>query len=144
MTEQTTKPEGQPKSGGQPKPEGQPRPGGQPKSGRQPNKPGGQKKNRSRSRGRGRKPNQEGGDHHDNRPPAIRLDENGEPLTQPEGIAETLSLYELQAAQVPELSVMADAYGLVELGALRKHELIFEILKVHARHLQNRNLLHGD
>jgi transcription termination factor Rho len=94
----------------------------------------GQKKNRSRSRGRGRKPNQDGHDHHDNRPPAIRLDENGEPLTQPEGIPETLSLYELQAAQVPELSKMADTYGLVELGALRKHELIFEILKVHACH----------
>ncbi len=97
-------------------------------------KPSGPKKNRSRSRGRGRKPNHDGSDHHDNRPPAIRLDENGEPLTQPEGIPETLSLYDLQAAQVPDLSKMADIYGLVELGALRKHELIFEILKVHARH----------
>ncbi|MBT3194637.1 MAG: transcription termination factor Rho [Verrucomicrobia bacterium] len=98
--------------------------------------PNGQRKNRSRSRGRGRKPNHDGHDHHDggNHPPPVRLDENGEPLTQPEGIPETLSLYELQAAQVPELSKMADAYGLVELGALRKHELIFEILKVHARH----------
>jgi transcription termination factor Rho len=92
-----------------------------------------QKKNRSRGRGGRRKPNH---DHHDNRnrEPVIRLDENGEPLTPPEGIPETISLYELQESQVPELSKMAEAYGLLELGALRKHELIFEILKVHANH----------
>jgi len=92
----------------------------------------GQKKNRPRGRGR-RKPNH---DHNDNRnrEPVIRLDENGEPLTPPEGIPETINLYELQESQVPELSKMAEAYGLLELGALRKHELIFEILKVHANH----------
>jgi len=92
-----------------------------------------QKKNRSRGRNGRRKPNH---DHHDNRnrEPVIRLDENGEPLTPPEGIPETISLYELQEAQVPELSKMAEVYGLLELGALRKHELIFEILKVHANH----------
>jgi transcription termination factor Rho len=92
-----------------------------------------QKKGRSRGRGRGRKPNHDG---HDNahREPVIRLDENGEPLTPPEGIPETLSLYELQEGQVPQLTEMADTYGLEELGALRKHELIFEILKAHAGH----------
>ncbi len=94
---------------------------------------GGQKK-RSRGRGRGRKSNHDGHDHHDggNREPVIRMDENGEPLKPPEGVPEPLSLYDLQAAQVPELSTMAELYGLVELGALRKHELIFEILKAHA------------
>jgi transcription termination factor Rho len=34
---------------------------------------------------------------------------------------------------VPDLKTMADGYGLTELGALRKHELIFEILKANAR-----------
>lgn len=43
-----------------------------------------------------------------------------------------LSLYELQEKSVPELHKMADGFGLVDLGALRKHELIFEILKAHA------------
>jgi transcription termination factor Rho len=100
------------------------------------NQQAGQKKNRSRGRGRSRKQNHDGHDHHDvgNREPVTRLDENGEPLTPPEGAPETLSLYDLQAAQVPELSKMAELYGLVELGALRKHELIFEILKAHAGH----------
>jgi len=44
----------------------------------------------------------------------------------------SLSLYELQNKSVPELHKMADECGLVDLGALRKHELIFEILKAHA------------
>jgi transcription termination factor Rho len=44
-----------------------------------------------------------------------------------------LSLYDLQNKSVPELHGMADSFGLLDLGALRKHELIFEILKAHAR-----------
>jgi len=51
---------------------------------------------------------------------------NGEPLPP-------LSLYDLQNESVPELHRRADKLGLVDLGALRKHELIFEILKAHAR-----------
>ncbi len=46
---------------------------------------------------------------------------------------EVLSLCELQEKSVPELNRIADKLGLVDLGALRKHELIFEILKAHAR-----------
>jgi len=45
-----------------------------------------------------------------------------------------LKLFELQQLTVPELVVMADEYGLRDLGALRKHELIFEILKSNARY----------
>jgi transcription termination factor Rho len=45
----------------------------------------------------------------------------------------SLSLYDLQEKAVPELHQMADELGLTELGAVRKHELIFEILKAHAR-----------
>ena len=45
-----------------------------------------------------------------------------------------LDLFELQQKQVPELKELAESYGLVELGALRKHELIFEILRCNARY----------
>ena len=48
-----------------------------------------------------------------------------------EGIV--INLYDLQKQSVPELDKMANDLGLVELGALQKHELIFEILKCHAR-----------
>ena len=44
-----------------------------------------------------------------------------------------LSLYDLQEKSVPELNEIADKFGLTELGAVRKHELIFEILKASAR-----------
>ena len=44
-----------------------------------------------------------------------------------------LDLFELQVRPVPELKAMADSYGMTELGALRKHELIFEILRANAR-----------
>jgi transcription termination factor Rho len=44
-----------------------------------------------------------------------------------------LSLFDLQEKSVPDLHKMADSFGLMDLGALRKHELIFEILKAHAR-----------
>jgi transcription termination factor Rho len=51
-----------------------------------------------------------------------------------------LKLYELQTQSVPDLLKMADSYGLTDLGALRKHELIFEILKANARYNGN---MHG-
>ena len=44
-----------------------------------------------------------------------------------------LDLSELQEQTVPMLLKMAEDYGLRDLGALRKHELIFEILKMHGR-----------
>ncbi len=77
-------------------------------------------------------------------PPA--LSPNGEPLdssaapadgaqqdARPRVNGQTLKLYEMQNLSVPELHKLADGYGLIELGALRKHELIFEILKANAR-----------
>ncbi len=45
----------------------------------------------------------------------------------------TLHLYELQQKSVPELNALAETLGLFDLGAMRKHELIFEILKANAR-----------
>ncbi|MCX6997861.1 MAG: transcription termination factor Rho [Kiritimatiellaeota bacterium] len=55
------------------------------------------------------------------------------PDQQPRGRGKRLDLFELQVQPVPELKGLADAYGLTELGALRKHELIFEILRANAR-----------
>ncbi len=51
----------------------------------------------------------------------------------PQGAARELKLFELQRQTVPELVSLADEYALRDLGALRKHELIFEILKANAR-----------
>lgn len=48
-----------------------------------------------------------------------------------EGIV--INLFDLQKMTVPVLDKMAASFGLVEIGALQKHELIFEILKCHAR-----------
>ncbi len=48
-----------------------------------------------------------------------------------EGIV--INLYDLQKMTVPQLDKMGADFGLVEIGALQKHELIFEILKCHAR-----------
>jgi transcription termination factor Rho len=55
------------------------------------------------------------------------------PVERPRGTAKVLKLFEMQPLSVPELHQIADSYGLVELGALRKQELIFEILKANAR-----------
>jgi transcription termination factor Rho len=55
------------------------------------------------------------------------------PQVKPENAPPDISLFELQEKPVPELVTMADAYGMEELGAVRKHELVFEILKAHVR-----------
>lgn len=55
------------------------------------------------------------------------------PPPRPQGEPRVLKLYELQTMSVPEVKAMGDSYGLLELGALRKHELIFEILRANAR-----------
>jgi transcription termination factor Rho len=71
--------------------------------------------------------------------PAPALDANGQPVEgapppqRPVGTAKLLKLFEMQTLTVPDLKTIADGYGLIELGALRKHELIFEILKANAR-----------
>ena len=60
---------------------------------------------------------------------------SGAPQQQdrPRGTGRTLDLSQMQVLPVPEVIKMADSYGLTDLGALRKHELIFEILKANAR-----------
>ncbi|MBM4143279.1 MAG: transcription termination factor Rho [Lentisphaerae bacterium] len=63
---------------------------------------------------------------------ARRKDET--PDAAPRGAkGDGLNLSDLQEKSVPELNEIADKYGLTDLGALRKHELIFEILKASAR-----------
>ena len=52
---------------------------------------------------------------------------------RPRGTGRSLDLSQMQVLPVPELIKMADSYGLIDLGALRKHELIFEILKANGR-----------
>jgi transcription termination factor Rho len=75
-----------------------------------------------------REPYQPGGD-----------DANAGPPSDSEAVAEqrqkgkVLSLYDLQNMAVPELQELADTLDLIDLGALRTHELIFEVLKAHAR-----------
>ena len=58
--------------------------------------------------------------------------EEFEPVAGETG-GKVLKLWELQAMSVPDLLTMADDFGLNELGAMQKHELIFEILKVNSR-----------
>ena len=48
-------------------------------------------------------------------------------------VGRRLNLHEMQTLPVPQLKEMADQLNLQDLGALRKHELIFEILKANAR-----------
>ena len=48
-------------------------------------------------------------------------------------VSNIINLFDLQEKSVPELNKLADSFGLSDLGALRKHELIFEILKINAR-----------
>ncbi len=45
----------------------------------------------------------------------------------------TLKLFELQKAEVPALKRLAEQYEVEEPAGLRKHDLIFEILKTHIR-----------
>ena len=72
-------------------------------------------------------------------PQGPSVDPNGQPTGEApppqrlQGTGKVLKLFELQTQSVPDLKGMADGYGLTELGALRKHELIFEILKANAR-----------
>jgi len=68
-------------------------------------------------------------------PPRADQPEGDQPVPQDETRkgGPALSLYDLQEKTVPELNEIADSFGLKDLGALRKHELIFEILKASAR-----------
>jgi len=45
----------------------------------------------------------------------------------------TLKLFELQVTEIPELKVLAEGYSIEDPAGLRKHELIFEILKTQIR-----------
>ncbi len=76
---------------------------------------------------------------HPNHPsPAMSMENdegNGQPPSAPAHpiVGKNLKLFELQEMTVPQLVTMADEYGMRDLGALRKHELIFEIMKTNAR-----------
>jgi transcription termination factor Rho len=57
----------------------------------------------------------------------------GEEAPRGEAPRPVLNLCDLQEKAVPELNGIADRLGLKDLGAMRKHELIFEILKAAVR-----------
>ena len=87
--------------------------------------------------------------HHDNRPPRPPLTPEEQAAREAQiaaqraaaeaaaaeraKMARVLKLNELQQLTVPQLKELADSYQLVDLGAMKKHELIFEILKANAR-----------
>jgi transcription termination factor Rho len=69
---------------------------------------------------------------------------SAQPPPRPVNALGSLSLYDLQSETMPELQARADKMGLQDLGALRKHELVFEILKAHTRQsgvVQSRGVL---
>lgn len=82
-------------------------------------------KNNNRNRQQGRNYNQQkgGGFSQANHMPA-----DG----QLKGEGVEMDLSQLQLLTVPELITMAEAYGLEDVASLRKHELIFEVLKANA------------
>ncbi len=91
---------------------------GRKKGARQKN--GGRSSNRHRPRKRDRIEEESGNGSQENQD--SRKPVNG-------NIPEKLCLHDLQDMAMPELRKMADKFGLVELGAVQKHELTFEILK---------------
>ncbi|NCA82876.1 MAG: transcription termination factor Rho [Opitutae bacterium] len=102
-----------------------------------------------RNRDRDRRPGGGGQPYHDHRPPRVPLTPEEEAARAAQQaaaraaaeaaaaerakMARVLHLTELQQLTVPQLKELADGYQLVDLGALKKHELIFEILKANAR-----------
>ena len=108
------------------------------------------RKNKNKqNRSRGRRPDQQRGHgyHQQRYAQQQGLDylqnSEGEPEVFPdpvEGEGKVLKLFELQQMEVPELHAIADEFEMQDLGALKKHELIFEILKANAR---QRGSMHG-
>ncbi|NCD33302.1 MAG: transcription termination factor Rho [Spartobacteria bacterium] len=80
--------------------------------------------------------NGNGGGNNGNNSNANANRDRGERLTPEERHAKEgclLEMSDMQGQTVPELLKMAEELGLQEVGGLRKHELVFEILKAHAR-----------
>ncbi len=62
-----------------------------------------------------------------------KISDTGKSIDNSKSNPDFLNLYDLQETSVPELNNLAVRLGLANLGALRKHELIFEILKESSR-----------
>ena len=78
---------------------------------------------------RGRQPRARGGNRQPEAP-TIPFEDKPE---LPEGVEPILRLYALQDLGIPELNDLAKKIGLEDLGALRKHELIFEVLRGYSK-----------
>jgi transcription termination factor Rho len=77
---------------------------------------------------------QQGGNGHP--PPAMHGHDGDEPeriSDSPARKMPTLKLFELQVMEIPELKSLAESYEIEDPAGLRKHELIFEILKTQIR-----------
>ena len=93
-------------------------------------KQGSRKKGGGKQQGRSGKKNKKGGGGGDHQKKNQNPNQN---IEAPDCKGITLELSTIQLTPVPELMQMATDFGLTEIGALRKHELIFEILKIHSR-----------
>ena len=77
-----------------------------------------------------------GGEYRDNRSDRDRRRERPsepEEPSVPKGEGPELKLFELQAQAMPVIMKMAESMGLEDVAGLRRHELIFEILKANGR-----------
>ncbi len=88
--------------------------------------------NKRRGSGSGRGNKQKQPQHLDEQEGIVPAVRKHNPDRKLKGDGRVLNLFDLQTTPVPELMAMAEAFGLEELGALRKHELIFEILQANA------------
>ncbi len=91
---------------------------------------------RSRNQRSGNRGNRQNGEPRERRPGDERQTprrDDQQPAPTSTGKGPKVYLYELQKKTVPELNIIADEFELLELGAMRKHELVFEILKAAAK-----------
>lgn len=86
-----------------------------------------QHNNNRNSRHHGRNPNDGSGNRGGNSDEQERISD------VPAKKMPTLKLFELQVTEIPELKKLAESYAIEDPAGLRKHELIFEILKTQIR-----------
>ena len=84
------------------------------------------------SKGRGRSRNGRSRNEDERRNGNVGGSNEPRPPRELKGDPQVLKLFDLQVMDVPDLAKIADGFGLEDLGALRKHELIFEILSANA------------
>jgi len=112
-----TKPQKEPKPNAEPAPREEPRAEERP-----PRNQGGNGRRNNNNRGRNNNRRGQGG----GEPREMEPDPNAKKMPK-------LKLFELQVTEIPELKELAEKYVIEDPAGLRKHELIFEILKKQIR-----------